>query len=110
MNNTRSVVPTSSRAVIVPSTSSRPPLHQKPTSQVLPRKQSIIVEQDIPASSSPRVVESRKRTYDNFRIIFFEQFKKLIPVELQSSTIKIIKSNSVSNQAYERIISEYKTY
>ena len=64
---------------------------------------------DISASIFPRVVEKRKRSYDNVRIIFFEQFKKLIPVELQSSTIKIIKSNSISSQAYDRIIGKSKT-
>ena len=63
---------------------------------------------DITASSSSRVVETRKRTYNNFRIIFFEQFKRLIPVEFQSSTKKIIKSNSTSSQACDRIISKSK--
>ena len=54
-------------------------------------KKFILNLKDISASIFPRVVEKRKRSYDNVRIIFFEQFKKLIPVELQSSTIKIIK-------------------
>jgi hypothetical protein len=63
MYTSRTVVPTSSRAVVVPSTFRRPPLYPKPTSQVLPRKKSIIIEQDILASSSARVVETRKRFF-----------------------------------------------
>ncbi len=75
---------------------------------VLPRKKSILIEQQIPASNSPRSCDPRARTYENFREYYAELFERLIPAELKTSSINLIKRNSISAQAYERLIRHMK--
>ncbi len=50
------------------------------TNQGFARTHSIIIEQQVPASSSPKNVDPRPRTYDNFKNYYFELFDRLIPV------------------------------
>jgi hypothetical protein len=68
----------------------------------------MIIEQQVPASSSPKNVDPRPRTYDNFKNYYFELFDRLIPVEFKKSSIKNIKNNSLSAQAYERLMRHLK--
>jgi hypothetical protein len=48
----------------------------------------MIIEQQVPASSSPKNVDPRPRTYDNFKNYYFELFDRLIPVELKKVALK----------------------